>query len=89
MATIGIRELRADLAAAVRRAGSGERLVVTVDGRPVAVLGPLTPDGPATLADLAARGLVSLPARADRPPPAVEVSAWAGLRLDRILRDVR
>ena len=36
----GMRELRADLAAAVRRAEWGERIVVTVAGRPVAQLGP-------------------------------------------------
>ena len=30
-------------AAAVRRAGGGERIVITVDGRPVAQLGPLEP----------------------------------------------
>ena len=28
---IGVRELRADLAALVRRAGAGERMVITVD----------------------------------------------------------
>ena len=33
---IGTRELRANLAGAVRRAAAGERVVITVDGHPVA-----------------------------------------------------
>ena len=46
--TLGIRDLRSDLAAAVRRARSGERTVITDRGDPVAELGPPTaadPDG--------------------------------------------
>jgi prevent-host-death family protein len=38
---IGIRELRADLAAHIRRAAAGEATVVSVGGRPAAVLAPL------------------------------------------------
>lgn len=90
MDRLGIRELRNHTAAAVRRAGAGERIVITVDGRPVAQLGPLEPVGPEpTLEDLAARGLVVLPRRTDRPAPAVTVPVWAGTRLDRLLREVR
>lgn len=89
MRRLGVRELRADLATAVRAAAAGERIVVTVDGRPVAELGPLGgATGQVTLEDLAARGLVVLPARSDRDAPDA-VAAWPGLRLDRILRDVR
>ena len=52
---IGIRELRADLAAAVRRAGAGQRVVVSVGGRAVAQLGPVEPEqGQTVLADLVA-----------------------------------
>jgi prevent-host-death family protein len=90
MERLGIRELRNQTAAAVRRAGAGERIVITVDGRPVAQLGPLEPTaGALTLDDLAARGLVSLPHRPDRPPPSVVVELWAGSRLDRLFRDLR
>src|SRR3546814_20459671 len=49
MEQIGARELRANLAAALRQAGAGERVVVTVDGRPVAQLGPLEPSGTPSL----------------------------------------
>jgi prevent-host-death family protein len=89
VARIGVRDLRNQTAAAVRRAGAGERIVITVDGRPVAQLGPIEEAGAATLDDLAARGLVLLARRADRPPPDVSVPVWAGFRLDRLLRDVR
>ncbi len=90
MERIGIRELRNRSAAMVRRAGAGERIVVTVDGRPVAQLGPLEPvAGPLTIDDLAARGLVVPARRNDRPPPELEVPTWAGTRLDRILADIR
>jgi prevent-host-death family protein len=90
MERLGVRELRNQTAAAVRRAGSGERIVITVDGRPVAQLGPLDPvGGEPTLEDLAARGLVSLPHRPDRPSPSVVVELWAGARLDRLFRELR
>jgi prevent-host-death family protein len=90
MDQIGMRELRADLAAAVRRAGAGERLVVTVDGRPVAQLGPLEPvGGELTLADLAARSQLTLARRADRPAPDFSMPMWAGVRIDQLVREVR
>jgi prevent-host-death family protein len=42
MATIPQRELRNNVGAVLRRAEAGERIVVTVDGRPVAELGPVS-----------------------------------------------
>jgi prevent-host-death family protein len=90
MERLGVRDLRAGLAAALRRAEGGERLVVTVDGRPVAQLGPVEPDGPTvTIDDLAARGLVVPARRADRPEPAMVMPVWAGTRLDTLVREVR
>jgi len=86
----GIRGLRADLAATVRRAGAGERIVITVDGRPVAQLGPLEPiDHHVTLEDLAARGQLVLARRDDRPAPEFSMPLWAGTRLDQLIREVR
>ena len=41
MASIPQRELRNNVGEVLRRAEAGERIVVTVDGRPVAELGPL------------------------------------------------
>lgn len=90
MERIGVRELRGDLAAAVRRAGAGERIVVTVDGRPIAQLGPLeASDDELSLDDLAARGLLELARRTDRPEPEFSMPMWAGTRLDKLVREVR
>jgi antitoxin (DNA-binding transcriptional repressor) of toxin-antitoxin stability system len=90
MREIGVRELRASVAATVRRAGAGERHVVTVDGRPVAQLGPLEPSaGEATVPDLVAAGLLVAPRRPGALPTTDPVPAWAGARLDRLLREIR
>jgi antitoxin (DNA-binding transcriptional repressor) of toxin-antitoxin stability system len=87
---IGIRELRADLAAAVRRAGSGQRVVVSVDGRAVAQLGPIEPEhGQTVLEDLIAAGAVVAPRRTDAARPAPPVQIWSGVRLDRALKELR
>jgi prevent-host-death family protein len=67
MERVGIRELRNNVAAVVRRAAAGERIVVTVDGVATAQLGPLEPDGSVSLEDLIATGLVLPPGRTDRP----------------------
>jgi len=49
MAIIPQRELRNNVGAVLRRAEAGESFVVTVDGRPVAQLGPLAgPQRPAS-----------------------------------------
>ena len=89
MQEIGARELRANLAAALRQAEAGERVVVTVDGRPVAQLAPLEPTGAPTLAELAAAGLVDPPRRSDRPPAPDALDAAVDVRLDRVLAEVR
>ena len=87
---MNVRELRANLAAAVRQAEAGHRIVVTVGGRPVAQLGPLDPGASsATLDDLAARGLLQRARRADRPAPDLLVATPVGTRIDRLLDEVR
>lgn len=88
METVGVRELRNNVAAVLRRAEAGERITVTVDGRPVARLVPLEPEGEPTMADLVAAGLVVAPRRRGVPPlhpedPAVDV------RLDDVLDELR
>ncbi|MCU1353942.1 MAG: hypothetical protein JWM05_3151 [Acidimicrobiales bacterium] len=87
---LGIREVRSRVTSLVRRAGAGERIVITIGGRPVAQLGPLEPaDRDVTIEDLAARGLIEPAHRGDRPPPDLQVDSWTGTRLDRVLREVR
>lgn len=86
---IGIRELRNQVAAVVRRAGAGERIVVTVDGRPVAQLGPLEPAGRPTLDDLVAAGLARPPRRSDRPEPPDPVDPPIDARTGTVLEELR
>ena len=87
---IGVRELRNQVAAVIRRAGSGERLIVTVDGKPIAQLGPLEPDrSGVSLWDLAGAGLVEPPRRSDRPMEPAPLPVAADLRVDRLMDQVR
>ena len=87
---IGTRELRQDLAAQLRRAAGGERLVVTIGGHPMAMLGPV--EGGAadvTLDALVATGALVPPRRRDAPRLSEPVAVWSGVRLDRAFREVR
>lgn len=86
--TIGVRELRAGLAEAVRRAGAGERTVVTASGRPLAQLGPLDADAP-DLERLIGSGGVIPPRRTGTWRPPAPVAVWAGARIDQVLRELR
>jgi len=86
---VGIRELRNNVAAVVRRAAAGERIVVTVDGVATAQLGPLSPSGSLTLDDLIAAGLALPPARADRPAPVDVEDVPVDIRPDRVLDELR
>jgi prevent-host-death family protein len=97
---IGIRELRADLAAHVRRAAGGEPTVVSVAGRPAAALVPLSAirddgggsgggDGETHLSSLVASGALVPPRRSDGRVPDRVVAVWGNVRLDRLLREVR
>ena len=77
------------MAAVVRRASAGERIVVTVDGRPVAQFGPLEPAGAPTLDDLVATGAVRA-ARRRVPEEAPDAEdAPVDARSDWILDDLR
>jgi len=90
---IGARELRLSLASSLRRAASGERMVITDAGNPVAQLGPLDSPGQSTIDELVSRGLVVPPRRrqsgdlsriVDSP-----IEVWSGVRLDQMVRDLR
>jgi antitoxin (DNA-binding transcriptional repressor) of toxin-antitoxin stability system len=94
--SVGIRELRADLAAHVRRAAAGATTVVSVGGRPSAVLGPLratgddaAPAAGADLAQLVAAGALIAPRRADGRAAAGAVTVWRNVRFDLLLREIR
>jgi len=87
--SIGVRQLRNDVAAVLRRAAAGERITVTVDGRPVAQLGPLEPSTSPTLDDLVATGLVSPPRRPGPPALAAPIDPAVDIRVDDVLADLR
>ncbi len=88
--TIGVRELRGTVAATLRRARAGERIIVTADGQPVAQLGPVTPDDRGvTLWDLAGAGLIEPPRRHDQPETPTPLPVPADVRADRLLDSVR
>ena len=87
---VGVRELRADLAAMLRRAASGKRVTVSVGGRPTALIGPIESTGATVTADaLVAAGLLIPPRRTDHVSERPPVPVWPGVRLDRALREVR
>ncbi|MGQ0569393.1 MAG: type II toxin-antitoxin system Phd/YefM family antitoxin [Armatimonadota bacterium] len=46
MTRVGVRELRQQASALLRRVESGERFEITDRGRPVAMLGPVSDKGP-------------------------------------------
>ena len=89
---VGTRELRANLATALRRAAAGERVIVTESGRPVAQLGPVDAPAGTTMDELVARGLVVPPRRAPRDRDTVTpapIDIHSGMRFDQIVRDLR
>ena len=85
---IGVRELRADLASAVRRAEAGQRTVVTAHGRPVAQLTPLDERAP-DIDRLVSTGAVTPPRRLDAWRPPDPVAIHSTVRIDRALRELR
>ena len=90
MAEIGVRELRAQLAAALRRAQAGERLIVTVDGHPVAQLGaPQSDSFGVSVTDLVARGLVIAPRRRGDFSASTPITLYSGVRIDRAVNEIR
>lgn len=90
MEHVGVRELRASLAALVRQAGAGHGVVVTVDGIPVAQLGPLDGAGSdPSLDELVERGEIIGPATPVAEDPRFVTELRTGARIDRLLREVR
>lgn len=89
-----MREFRSNMAAFLRRAQAGERVTVTVDGRPIATLGPVSSDPSGapmgvTTDDLVARGVLLAPRRRGHLVPADPITLWSGVRIDRAVNEVR
>ena len=87
MERVTIRQLRNDVSRVVRRARTGERMLVTVDGVPVAQIGPLEAAAdPKTLDELIALGMVTPPRTQARPRPARPVRFPGERTSDEVLR---
>ncbi|MEC8974126.1 MAG: type II toxin-antitoxin system prevent-host-death family antitoxin [Actinomycetota bacterium] len=86
---IGVRELRAGLATFIKRAEAGDRIIVTIDGRPTAQLGPLQPKGKPNLDDLIATGYVKGPRKDIKPLDTKPAGIPVDLSIDRILQELR
>ena len=87
---LGADQLRSDLATHLRRAGSGDRVIVTVDGRPTAQLAPIEPPSQPQLDDLAAAGLVRQPNRPDHPSAPDDLPLLpVDLSIDQVLAELR
>jgi prevent-host-death family protein len=91
--SIGIRQLRADLAAHIRRAGNGEPTIISVGGRPAAALVPIAmsdaPPSGGHLSSLVASGGLIPARRTDGRLPSGTIQVWGNVRLDRLLREIR
>jgi prevent-host-death family protein len=86
--TQGVRELRSELADAVRRAGAGDRTIITSHGRPVAQLAPLDEAAP-DVERLISSGALIAPRRTGLWRAPAPVAIWSGVRIDRALRELR
>ena len=73
---VGTRDLRANLAHHLRAAEAGHTIFVTVDGKVVAQLGPVS-------------GLVEAPSNSIRQGPQAVFDLPAGLSSERALREIR
>lgn len=80
MTTIGIKELRDTLTRTIRRVEAGDRVEITRDGKPVALIVPVPAD---PLARLVADGRARPPSRPFRPR--VPATAWP---LDRTSTEI-
>ncbi len=89
MESIGVRELRNNIAGVLRRAAAGERIAITVDGRPTAQLSPLEPVSTPTLEDLVAAGLVEPPRRDSGGTEPDPIDPPVDIRLDDVLDALR
>ena len=87
---LGVRAVRANLTTYLRAAQTGHRIIITIDGLPVAELGPIGGSGGYDdLAGLVAAGLLEPPRRTDRTESPPSAPLPAGMNTERILAELR
>ncbi|MEO5975444.1 MAG: type II toxin-antitoxin system prevent-host-death family antitoxin [Ilumatobacteraceae bacterium] len=88
---IGIRDLRQHASTYIRRAGAGERILVTVSGQPTAILCPVDApvSGQPAMTDLIASGAVLAARRTGAFKFGDPIVVHSGARIDQLLRQVR
>ena len=84
-----MRELRNQASRVVRRARAGERLIITLDGVPVAQIGPLDDAAEPSLEVLMARGRLLPPRRTGPPNPTPPVRVTATRSTAEVLAELR
>ena len=90
MERIAVRELRNQVSRVVCRARAGERMLITVDGVPVAEIGPVrATDRGTSLPELIATGAVTGPRSRTAARPPRPVPAPSGRLSSSILNDLR
>jgi prevent-host-death family protein len=90
MERIAVRELRNQASRVVRRARAGERMIITVDGVPMAEIGPIRPAEQAgSLEELLATGALMPARRRTAARPARPMPAPSGRTSSSVLTELR
>ncbi|MEG3586076.1 MAG: type II toxin-antitoxin system prevent-host-death family antitoxin [Actinomycetota bacterium] len=86
---VAMSVLRKELAGFLRRAKNGERVIVTVDGKPFAQIGPLEPNGSLDMDQLVASGLVNEPTAVTSTNTPTQMSFPVDVSIETILMEMR
>ncbi len=86
---VSMSVLRKELAGFLRRAKNGERVIITVDGKPIAQIGPLEPNGSLDMDQLVASGLVNEPTSVSSTNKPAQMSFPIDVTIETILLEMR
>ena len=86
---IAMSVLRKELAGFLRRAKNGERMIITVDGKPIAQIGPLEPNGSLDMDQLVTSGLVNEPTSVSSTKKPALMSFPIDVSIETILSEMR
>ena len=86
---VAMSVLRKELAGFLRRAKNGERMIITVDGKSIAQIGPLEPNGSLDIDQLVASGLVNEPTSFSSTNKPAQMSFPIDVTIETILLEMR